>query len=150
MPRPSFNTDQEKVIVELYLGGKTTKQIAHQYGVYPQSVLNALKRRGIDRRKTWARASGPNNGAWRGGIRMIKGYRHRFIPSHPLARADGWVAVHRFLMADKITKKKQVDQHKDGNRINNDKLNLKVMKDNGAHRREHSKTQPRGYKGRFI
>lgn len=127
----------------------TAQQIADQFSVYKQSILNSLKRSNINRRKDWKRASGDKSGSWRGGIRMIKGYRHLFRPGHRLSRADGWVAEHRFVMDDKIKNKQQVVHHEDENRLNNNIENLRIFENNGEHRKYHEIKEVRDSKGRF-
>ncbi len=137
----------------LYLSGKTAQQIADIFRVYKQSVLTSLKRSGISRRKEWQRASGANNGAWRGGIRMVKGYRHIYRPKHHLARKDGWVAEHR-VIAEKIIgrrlKRGEVVHHRDENKVNNAPSNLMVYASNAAHLRGHAKGWKRDGKGKFF
>lgn len=127
----------------------TAQQIANEYLVYKQSILNSLKRSGITRRKDWKRASGCKNGHWNGGIRMMRGYKYVYKPGHRLSRSDGWIAEHRLVMSDKITNKEQVVHHKDNNKLNNSINNLRVFKNNGEHRKYHSKTDKRDSKGRF-
>ena len=147
MPKSKITKEQDKDVAQMYLRGMTAQQISEKYKFYKQSILNSLKRSSIERRKDWKRASGEKNGKWKGGIRMIKGYRHIHLPAHRLSRKDGWVAEHRLLKEKEIKNKKQIVHHKDGNRLNNKKTNLKVYKNNGVHRSCHSKTQRRNKKG---
>lgn len=144
-----INKEQDVVVGVMYLTGMSAQQIADSCGVYKQSILNSLKRRGIERRKDWKRASGSKNGNWKGGIRMIKGYRHVYRPDHRLARKDGWISEHRLLKEDELTDDKQIVHHKDGNRLNNNTKNLIVIKNNGVHRMEHCRGQERDKQGRF-
>jgi hypothetical protein len=150
MPKTKITKEQDIIIKELYLSGMTSQQIADQFLVYKQSILNSLKRSGVERIKTWKRASGDKNGKWKGGIRMVKGYRHVYLPGHRLARKDGWVAEHRLLVEEKIINKTQVVHHKDNNRLNNNKNNLEVFSSNSEHRKEHCKTDLRDKKGKFM
>lgn len=150
MPKTKFTKEQDAIIKKEYLKGKTAEQLSVVYGCYPQSILNSLKRTQTGRRKEWKRASGIKNGNWRGGTRNVKGYLHVFLPEHRLARKDGWVAIHRMKLDDKIIDKRNVVHHKDNNRKNNDISNLEIYKNNGEHRKEHSKNDKRGNDGRFI
>ncbi len=150
MPKAILTKEQDVEVARLYLSGETAQDIADWLGVYKQPVLNSLKRSAIPRRKNWERASGEESGKWKGGIRMIKGYRHILLPGHPLARADGYVAEHRLVKEKEIVDKRQVVHHKDGNRLNNKRPNLIVYEDNGIHRKGHSKKEPRDKKGRFT
>lgn len=145
-----FSPEQDKAVAKFYVSGLTAQQIAYHYGVYKQSVLTSLKRSGIERRKDWKRASGEDNGNWGGGTRTICGYLYVHLPEHRLARKDGWVAIHRLKMDEKLTDKKQVVHHIDGNKLNNEKSNLEVYENNGVHRQLHSKDQGRDEEGRFI
>lgn len=147
MSKTKITKKQDIEVSKMYLKGMTSQQIAEKYNVYKQSILNSLKRSGIKRRQNWGRASGIKNGNWKGGIRIIKGYKHILRPGHRLARKDGYVAEHRLVMEKYLTSKTQVVHHKDGNILNNKKENLEVYKNNGVHRSSHSKTQKRNTKG---
>jgi len=149
MPKSKITKEQDRVVAEMYLSGMAAQQIAEKYSVYKQSILNSLKRSSIDRRKDWKRASGDKSGSWKGGIRMVKGYRHIFRPGHWLARKDGWVAEHRLLKEKEITNRSQVVHHDDGNKINNKIENLVIYDNNGVHRSKHSKEQSRDKRGKF-
>ena len=152
MPAKLFTPEQDKRIAIFYKRNFTVQQIADRFGVYKQVVLNSLKRTNTPRRKNWKRASGENNGAWKGGIRMVKGYRHVFKPKHHLARGDGWVAEHRIIAEEIIGRKLkegEVVHHKDENRVNNDKSNLMVYASNGEHLSNHSKHWKRNKKGKW-
>jgi hypothetical protein len=148
--RTSFTKEQDARIAEKYVGGMTARQIAGIFGVYHQSILNSLKRSGIKRRKDWGRAFGEKNGAWRGGIRMVKGYRHLFRPGHRLARKDSWVAEHRLFMDSKIVNRRQIIHHKDGNRLNNNLENLEVVPSNSKHISRHALEWKRDHGGRWV
>ena len=145
--KTKINKEQDIEVAKMYLSGMTAQQIAEKYKVYEQSILYSLKRSKIKRRKKWKRATGEKNGNWKGGIRIIKGYRHILIPGHKLARKDGYVAEHRLIKEKEIKNKNQIVHHIDGNILNNKKDNLKVYKNNGVHRSRHSKTQKRNKKG---
>lgn len=149
MPKSLFSPYQDIKIRNLYLSGKTADQIAGKFGCYKQSIFFSLKRTNTPRRKHWKRASGDRSARWNGGRRMIKGYLHLFIPGHRLARKDGYVAEHRFLMDKLITDRSQVVHHKDENKLNNKLSNLEVLRDNGVHRKIHTKHQQRNLKGKF-
>lgn len=140
-------------IKRLYCSGKTAQQIADSFGWYKQVILNSLKRSGVPRREDWDRASGTKNGKWKGGVRMIKGYRHLLLPESNLARKDGYVSEHRLVMQKHLGRKlkpKEVVHHLDENKLNNKISNLKIYSNNGKHRKEHCKKQGRNNKGKFI
>ena len=147
--KSKFTPAQDREVAQQYLSGETAQQIAERNGVYKQSVLNSLKRSGVERRKDWQRARGKNNGNWGGGTRMVKGYKHIFLPSHPLSRSDGWIGIHRLKMAEQITDGAQVVHHVDGNILNNDDSNLQVFKNNSEHMAMHAKERKRDQRGMF-
>jgi len=154
MPPTKLNIQQEKKIVQDYNKGrgKFARQIARELGVRPQVIYNCLRRNGVDVIRRYNPNCGKENGRWNGGTRMIKGYLHINQPSNPLARKDGWVAVHRLKM-EKILgrklKKGEVVHHKDGDKINNNVNNLEVFDNNGKHLFVHSKKFSRDINGKF-
>lgn len=155
--RIKITKQQDIEIKKMYLKGITSDQIASKYNlVYPQPILNSLKRSGVQRRKEWKRASGEKNGQWKGGKKMIKGYIHILNPLHHLARkSDGYVPFHRMVAEGKIGRRllpKEVVNHIDGNPINNNPDNLNVFKNNGEHIKNHinKKDFKRNKKGIFI
>ena len=151
MGKKLFSPQDDESIKKMYQEGLTLLEIALRYGIkYKQPVEHALTRMGVQRRKDWKRACGVKNGAWKGGTRIIKGYLHKHIPEHRLSRKDGWVAIHRLVMEEYITDSDTIIHHIDGNRLNNSIENLQVYKNNGVHRAEHSKEDPRDIKGRWI
>lgn len=142
---------QEKKIIRLYQEGKYLNEVARILNVYPQVVRNCLKRNKIKIIQYKSPGSfGEQNPKWKGGIRHIKGVQHIYSPNHHLARKDGWVPEHRWIMEEVLKrklKKNEVVHHKFG-KIN-DPINLEVFKNNGTHRANHCKTQSRDENGRF-
>ncbi len=141
--KAKLNTEQDNEIVILYKKGNTAQQIADRFGVYKQVILNALKRRKIQRRKNWKRASGSKNGQWKGGVRIIKGYRLLLMPHHHLALIHGYVPEHRLIMEEKLGRKllpNEVVNHIDKNTLNNTPENLEVFENNGKHIAHHIKS----------
>jgi len=149
MSNPKFNQQQDKEIAVLYINGKTAQQIAKLFGVYKQPVLNSLKRTQTPRRKWWPRAAKEKHGNWHGGTRMIKGYKHIYLPGHRLARTDGWIAEHRLLKELEIIEKSQIVHHKDGIRTNNSLENLLVFSNNSEHIKYHNQKWLRDKFGKF-
>ena len=148
--KTKITKEQDVDIAKKYIGGSTAQKIADEYHVYKQSILNSLKRSGVERRKDWKRASGKKNGHWNGGIRMIGGYRYVFRPGHRLSRGDGWVSEHRLIMENEIIELCQVVHHIDGNKLNNSRENLFVYSNNGVHRKLHVKKEHRNSLGKFC
>ena len=146
----------DKIIKDYNNGkGKTIGQIAEELNFNHQAISNLLKRNGIKVIIRYDNAPrGEKSGAWKGGIRHLgNGYKSFHKPEHHLARGDGWVLEHRAVMEKKLGRnllKGEVVHHKDGNIENNDIDNLDIYKNNGEHRKEHSKKEKRDKKGRWI
>jgi hypothetical protein len=141
----------EDKIIDLYKKGKYVREIARILNIYPQVIRNCLIRNNISIvYRTNPGLLGEKNGRWKGGVRMIKGYPHIYSPNHHLARKDGWVPEHRWIMEEYINRKLkpgEVVHHRFD--IINDPLNLKIYKTNGFHIKEHMKHQIRDEKGQF-
>jgi hypothetical protein len=142
----------ETKIINLYKKEKYIREIAKMLNIYPQVVRNCLIRNNIPIiHRTNPGLPGEKNGRWKGGIRMIKGYPHIYSPNHHLARKDGWVPEHRWIMEEHIKRELKPEEvvHHDSGNIN-DPLNLKIFENNGFHRKEHMKSQKRDKKGRWF
>lgn len=66
-----------------------------------------------------------------------------YLPNHHLAKADGYVYVHRMVAEEKLgrrLKKGETVHHKDENKLNNSPDNMMVFKSNADHSAFH-----RGY-----
>src|SRR3990167_3972240 len=146
----NFTKEQDKNIIRQYKIGKSANQIAREVDVLPQRITNCLRRNSIKPKIFYPGAIGEKNGRWKGGVRIIKGYKHILLPNHRLARKDGYVALHRLLLESKIVDKNQVVHHIDGNKQNNLLENLFIYPNNGVHRREHTKSQTRNRLGMFY
>lgn len=68
---------------------------------------------------------------WKGGIVIDSGgYRRVFMPSHPNTNSRGYILEHVLVMTEMLGRPLQsgeVVHHKDGNRLNNSKDNLRLM-----------------------
>lgn len=86
---------------------------------------------------------GPKNGNWKGG-RTITSHGYVLIRvgiNHPLADCRGYAYEHRLVAARKIgrrLRRGEIAHHKDENKRNNARRNLKVMT-RAWHRAEHRK-----------
>ena len=96
---------------------------------------------------------GARNLAWKGGVTLKRakgnygGVRHVRAPDWalPMARADGYVAEHRLVMAQMVGRlltRTEVVNHLDHDPANNAPSNLELWPDNGSHKR--------GEVGRFV
>lgn len=148
----NFTQEQDNYIIKQYRYGKSANKIARDMLVYPQRITNCLRRHNIKPVIFYPGARGEQNGRWKGGRRMIKGYIHLLKPGHHLARKDGYVAEHRLIMEKVLGRelfKKEVVNHIDGNPLNNSIKNLEVFDNNGKHMAMHAPSFKRDIYGRF-
>lgn len=84
---------------------------------------------------------------------MCDGYKLIYMPTHPYAvKRKKYVAEHRLVMESIIgryLKPTELVHHKNGNRSDNKKSNLKLL-NRSKHIKLHKKNSPRDNKGRFI
>jgi len=103
-----------------------------------------------DKRKTCSRkcggilrrelVGGEKHGRWKGGTRMVNGYRQVKKWGHPFANTLGYVYEHRLVVEQAIGRFLQTEEevhHKDGNKSNNVLDNLEVMT-KGEHMKLHA------------
>jgi len=79
------------------------------------------------------------------GGTIHRGYRYLFLPTHPMAGRNGYVAEHRLKMAELLERPLRRDEivhHKDGNRLNNRTENLEII-DHKTHGKRHHAQQVR-------
>jgi hypothetical protein len=79
---------------------------------------------------------GTLNSNWKGGVKMVDGYKYLWAPQHPHATKEGYVAEHRLVMEKCIGRFlgiKEVVHHIDGNKLNNKPENLMVLSSTGSH-----------------
>lgn len=61
---------------------------------------------------------------------MRDGYLQIYLPDHPMAVADGYVSLHRLIIAGHLGRmllKSEHVHHKDGDKLNNDIENLEII-----------------------
>ena len=78
-----------------------------------------------------------NNGRWNGGRTICKNYMYVLRPHHKFATVKGYVLEHRYIIEldlGRYLTKNEVVHHVDGNKLNNEENNLKLMSHS-----EHSK-----------
>jgi hypothetical protein len=83
---------------------------------------------------------GAQHPRWKGGRRLSNGYVDVLRPEHELARKDGYVAVHRLVISERIGRMlapTEVVHHVDGSKSNNDPSNLWLWPDHAAHAHWH-------------
>ena len=90
------------------------------------------------------------------GKRFCKGYEDIYKPHHPNAKANGYIAEHRFIMSeflDRPLKKHEFVHHINHNRLDNRLENIILMdsvEHNRMHRQEEVKKRSRDCNGRLL
>jgi len=145
-------TDKEgRMVINLYLE-KSGNAIAKELDLDRNAVYKFLQDHGLTRNKKDAaqlnannrleyNRSGDKNPNWKGGQKIVKGYRHFYLPHHPDS-IKNYYPEHRLVMEIKLgrilTKKEKV-HHIDGNPLNNDIDNLRLFPSQNAHAKYHIK-----------
>lgn len=129
------NPDRDREIWQRLAAGETSVAIAADMGLTCRQVAAARRRMGLPPLHSGA-AAGPAHWHWRGGVITKSGYRYRYCPRHPHAQSSGLVAEHRLVMEETLGRyltTTEVVDHIDGNRSNNDPVNLRVFANNSEH-----------------
>jgi len=91
----------------------------------------------------WADAiRGENNPQWKGGWTTKSGYIYIYLPDHPNANSDGYVAEHRLIMEEHLGRYLTPDEvvhHINGLRWDNRLENLEVL---DKHKHHHAHKPP--------
>lgn len=135
MPAPILDPEQLRELIE----DQKLQQwkAAEILGVSASCVERSCKRLGLKTARTGPRR-GPEHPDWKGGRRLIGGYWHLWMPDHPNATGNGYVAEHRKLMADKLGRplsQTEAVHHIDGDPTNNELSNLMLFQTNAEHLR---------------
>jgi hypothetical protein len=119
------------------LQGSSTREIAAILGCSEECVRERMIALGIPRLPAKARME--RNVFWRGGRTVDRdGYVLVKAPDHPHRNAAGYVREHRLVLETQLGRfldPREVVDHIDGNRGNNDPANLRLFASNGDHLR---------------
>lgn len=116
----------------------THQEIADRCGVSRNTVLSWCRKLGLRTQRTGPR-SGERHTGWKGGVKIVKGYRYLYRPDHPRATKQGYVAEHRLVMEETLGRfldpHEVVHHRRRGDTLDNRPENLEVFQSNPEHLR---------------
>ena len=115
----------------------THDEIASELGCSRDTVGRRCSRLGLRTQRTGPRG-GDRHPGWKGGVRIVKGYRFLWRPDHPHATKQGYVAEHRLVAETLLGRhlaRKEVVHHLNGIPLDNRPENLAVFGSNADHLR---------------
>ncbi len=127
---------------------KSIKQIRREYGWGINTIKRWLRLHEIPIRS----CDDPIVRKQKGGFRLKKqrrnnGYQYIYFPEHPNAGSSGFISEHRLraskMLGRELTKQ-DIIHHIDGDRLNNEELNL-YPSNKAGHRKAHSSLMQIGY-----
>jgi hypothetical protein len=130
-----FTDSQEAEIASRYAAGESSLEIAKALGSNHSTILDAVKRQGVKKRKGGARPAelAPK---WSGGARIVNNHGYVMVYAHPndeLAQAMRgkrcYVLEHRLVMARHLGRplaRNERVHHKNGDRADNRLENLEL------------------------
>lgn len=112
-------------------------RVAEILGVSRDTVMRACREHRLDTQRTGPR-SGDQHPGWKGGVKILAGYRYLYQPDHPNSTKQGFVAEHRLVMERKLGRlleRHEVVHHLNDIRADNRPENLALFRDNAEHLR---------------
>jgi hypothetical protein len=133
------NPSEVLLVRDLAADGCLSAEIANRIGKTSKAVQKIFRRYNFPRLHNIAPPLREERLGWKGGVKIVKGYKYQRTPKHPLASKHGqYVAVHRLVMEETLGRyllATEVVDHIDGNTMNNHPDNLRVFASNADHLR---------------
>jgi hypothetical protein len=131
--------ENTRLILSLYDGKRSSRDVANMIGVTSRYVRKVAKRHNLDRLPVGARGGVWNHQFVSGRRIDFDGYAVVTAPEgHPSARNTGSVFEHRLILEQKLSRyllPEEATDHIDGLTLHNDPSNLRLFQKNGDHLR---------------
>jgi predicted transcriptional regulator len=118
-------------------------KVAEILDVSKDTIERNCKSLGIETQRTGPRSGNQHTG-WKGGVRIVKGYRYIYQPDHKNATKSGYVSEHRLAMEQKLGRlllRSEVVHHLNNDPLDNRPENLGLYSNNAEHLRQTLKGQ---------
>jgi hypothetical protein len=126
-------------VLDMAKSGMFSKEIAQDVGKSQKAIQKIYRRYNFPSLHNILPPKREQRHDWKGGVKMMKGYRYLRTPGHPSGTKHGcYVAEHRLVMENKIGRyllPTEVVDHIDGDISNNHPSNLRVFENNAEHLR---------------
>ena len=126
-------------VADLASSGLFSAEIAEIVGKTPKAIQKIFRRYNFPRLHNILPPRREQRHDWKGGVKLMKGYRYVRTPGHPYGTKHGcYVAEHRLVVESQIGRyltPEEVVDHIDGDITNNHPSNLRVFASNGEHLR---------------
>lgn len=132
---PSFAPERLRFLIEVE--ERTQDEAAEEFGLDRTTIERWCRRLGLRTQRTGPRG-GSRHPNWKGGTKILKGYRYVHQPDHPNATKQGYVAEHRLVMEKRlgrVLRLREVVHHRNSDTLDNSPDNLELFGSNADHLR---------------